>query len=117
MTKKNLINYNAVVNNFVDEVLMTIILNETVTNKKKVETDAHTTANILSIDSSKQIHKFTNHDITAENTQVKTSRKSKSKSATKRRRIIENQLLHSDLQACIISSFLSVNITSEDDVH
>jgi hypothetical protein len=117
MTKKNLINYNAVVNNFVDEVLVTIIFNETVTDKKKAETDAHTTANILSIDSSEQTLKSTNHDITAENTQVKTSRKSKSESATKRRRIIENQFLHSDLQACIISSFLSVNITSEDDAH
>ncbi len=117
MTKKNLINYNAVVNNFVDEVLVTIILNETVTDKKKIETDAHTTANIFSIDSSEQIFKPTSHDITAENTQIKTSKKSKSESATKKRKIIENQLLHSDLQACIISSFLSVNITSEDDAH
>jgi hypothetical protein len=110
MTKKNLINYNAVVNNLVDEVLVTIILNETVTEKKKVETD-------VSIDSSKQTLKSTSHDITEENTQVKTSRKSKTVSTTKRRRIIENQLLHSDLQACIILNFLSVNITSEDDAH
>jgi hypothetical protein len=110
MTKKNLINYNAVVNNFVDEILVTIILNETVTDKKKVETD-------VSIDSSKQTFKSTSHDITEENTQVKTFRKSKTISTTKRRRIIENQFLHSDLQACIISSFLSVNITSEDDAH
>jgi hypothetical protein len=117
MTKKNLINYNAVVNNLVDEVLMTIILNETVTDKKKVETDVFTTTNILSIDSSKQIFKSINHDITEENTQIKTFRKSKTISTTKRKRIIENQLLHLDLQACIISNFFSVNITSKNDVH
>ncbi len=52
ITKKNLINYNAVVNNFIDEVVITTILNKIVTNKKKL--DVHmTTINIFSINSSK----------------------------------------------------------------
>jgi hypothetical protein len=107
MTKKSLINYNAVLNNLVNEILMTTIFNETVI-KEKFEAD------ISSTDSLKQIVKTTTLKITFENTQIKTFRKFK-KQATKRKKIIENQFLHSDLQICIISSFFSMNIISKDD--
>jgi hypothetical protein len=108
MTEKNLINYNAVLNNLVNEILMTTILNEIVI-KKKLEAD------IFSTDSLKQIVKSTTLKITFENTQIKTFRKFK-KQTTKRRKITENQFLHSDLQICIISNFFSVNIISKDDL-
>jgi hypothetical protein len=108
MSEKSLINYNSVLKNFVNEILMTTILNETVI-EEELEAD------ILSTDWLEQIVKSTISKITFENTQIKTSRKLK-KQATKRRKITENQFLHSDLQICIISSFFSLNIISKDDL-
>ncbi len=96
-----------------NEIVMTAILNETTSNKKKSETNVH----ISTIDSFDHVARSFIHAITSEMSQVKTFKKSKIEFETiKKRKIIENEFLHFDLQILIISNFLVVNSISENDV-
>jgi hypothetical protein len=100
MTEKDLVNHNFILKTFVDETLVTAILNEATSDREEPETDMHT----LTIDSSDNAAKgldhaarpFSHATIT-EMPQVKTPKKSKVGPGTaKRRKTIEDEPLHPD---------------------
>jgi hypothetical protein len=118
MTEKNLVNYNSTLNTFVKEILMIAILNKTTSNKENFETNRHT----LIIDFLNNVTRSFDHvaksfvdAIITEMSQSKTFKKFKIVlETTKRRKIIENEFLHFDLQIMIIFNFRVVNISEKN---
>ncbi len=118
MFEKNLMNFNSTLKNLVDEVIITTILNDMMSDKENHEMNTIITVDIITIDSSE------NHIITLSciilhisiiaNSQSKSFKKFKT-SFDKKRKIRENdQSLHFDLQIMIILNFRVVNISEKN---
>lgn len=84
-------------NNLVNKVLVTTILDEIDTDKDELDTHT-TTIDIFSNDLS----------------EIVITLKKLKRSSTKRRKITKKQFLHSHLQICILFNFLSVKSITED---
>jgi hypothetical protein len=111
MFEKNLMNFNSTLKTFVDEAIITTILNDMMLDKENHEMNIIISVDTITIDSSES-HIITSSDTIIMNFQSKSSKKSKT-FFEKKRKIRENdQSLHFDLQTLIILNFRVVN-TSE----
>ncbi len=127
MSKKDLMNFNSIFEISMNEIVMTAILNDIISEKEEFEMNIVTSLSVdtITIESSNHETKSLNHIITlnriifshvifTENTQSKTSKKLKTK-FDKKRKIMKDESLHFDLQVLIIFNFLVVNVISEKD--
>jgi hypothetical protein len=116
MFEKNLMNFNSILEISVNEIVMTAILNDIFSEKEESEMNIVTSLSVdtITIESSDHETKFLSHVIIIENIQPKTSKKLKTES-DKKRKIMKDESLHSDLQVLIILNFFAVNAVSEDD--
>jgi hypothetical protein len=127
MSKKDLVNFNSILEISVNEIVVTAILNDIISEKKEFEMNIVTSlsVDIITIKSSDHETKFLNHIITfnriilshvifTENIQSKTSKKLKTR-LDKKRKIMKDESLHFDLQVLIILNFLVVNVISVND--
>ncbi len=119
MFEKNLMNFNSTLKTFVDETIITTILNDMMSNKKNHEMNIIISIDIITIDSSK------NHIIILRciifnisiiaNFQSKSFKKSKTSFDKKRKIKEDDQSLHFDLQVMIIFNFFVVNVISDEN--
>jgi hypothetical protein len=117
MFEKNLMNFNSTLKTFVDEAIITTILNDMIFDKKNHEMNIIISVDIITIDSSENYIIFSSIILNASiimNSQSKSFKKFKA-FFDKRRKIKENdQSLHFDLQIMIIFNFRVVNISEKN---
>jgi hypothetical protein len=118
MFEKNLMNFNSTLENFVDEVIVTTILNDMMSDKEDHEMNTIITVDTITIDSSES-HTITlsciiSHISIIANSQPKSFKKPKTFLGKRRKIREDDQSLHSDLQTMIILNFRAVNISEKN---